>query len=251
MDIAELREKISPYFPHIEDVDKGILKASCIHNNNKYKIVYFDINKKFLNPDFDIEAFQRDLLAEDYYSYDDYIRSNFYLYFLFDNNKLINKDFALIKNIIENNKTLARKYIVNIDDLDEELSYPSFIKTESIGNIIDDWSDLIGDEQIHILDENISQKESVNRVLYGEDGPSRTAPKPKYLKQEKFDPIEELIFVNYRKYPIKRKFNFGKVNLICGPNASGKTSLLEAIELAICGKTIRNYRRQKKNNSNY
>lgn len=241
MNLAELKEKVSPYFPNVEDVEDGILKASCIHNNNKYKIAYFDINKNFLKPNFDIEIFQRNLLAEDYYSYDDYIRSNFYLYFLFDDNKLINNDFFLIKNIIENNKTLARKYIVNIEDLDEELSYPSFKKSESIGNIIDEWSAVIGEEHIHVLDENISKKESVKRILYGEDGPERAAPKPSYLRQEIFDPIEELTFINYRKYPINRKFNFGKVNLICGPNASGKTSLLEAIELAICGKTIRNH----------
>ena len=39
---------------------------------------------------------------------------------------------------------------------------------------------------------------------------------------------------------MQRDFTFGDVNLICGPNATGKTSLLEAIELFYCGKNNRN-----------
>lgn len=45
---------------------------------------------------------------------------------------------------------------------------------------------------------------------------------------------------NFRPLPLHRSYKFGSVNLIFGPNASGKTSLLEAIELFYCGRNKRN-----------
>lgn len=52
--------------------------------------------------------------------------------------------------------------------------------------------------------------------------------------------LKQLKLVNFRPYPTQREFDFGDVNLIFGPNASGKTSVLEAIELAYCGRNNRN-----------
>jgi len=52
--------------------------------------------------------------------------------------------------------------------------------------------------------------------------------------------LRSLQLNTFRDFPIQRSFDFGTVNLIFGPNASGKTSLLEAIELFYCGRNKRN-----------
>jgi exonuclease SbcC len=49
-----------------------------------------------------------------------------------------------------------------------------------------------------------------------------------------------LKLTRFRKFPLQRGFDFGTVNLIFGTNATGKTSLLEAIELFYCGRNKRN-----------
>ncbi|MEO5379071.1 MAG: AAA family ATPase [Magnetococcus sp. DMHC-6] len=60
--------------------------------------------------------------------------------------------------------------------------------------------------------------------------------------------IETFNIRNFREYPLQKEFNFGKVNIFIGPNASGKTSILEAIELYYCGK---NNRDSKNRSINY
>ena len=52
--------------------------------------------------------------------------------------------------------------------------------------------------------------------------------------------IHSLQLKKFRDFPLQRSFEFGTVNLIFGINGSGKTSLLEAIELFYCGRNKRN-----------
>jgi tetratricopeptide (TPR) repeat protein len=60
------------------------------------------------------------------------------------------------------------------------------------------------------------------------------------IENENIATIEKIDLDEYRECPTEKEFNFGKVNLLFGPNGSGKTSLLEAIELFFCGKNLRN-----------
>ena len=48
-------------------------------------------------------------------------------------------------------------------------------------------------------------------------------------------PLKSLDIKKFRVHPAVGERTFGKVNLIRGANGSGKTSLLEAIELGLCG----------------
>lgn len=67
------------------------------------------------------------------------------------------------------------------------------------------------------------------------------------LTSSKLKAIKKIVLENYREYPTQKEFEFSKINLIFGENGSGKTSLLEAIELFICGKNLRH---PDKNNDN-
>jgi DNA repair protein SbcC/Rad50 len=61
---------------------------------------------------------------------------------------------------------------------------------------------------------------------------SPRSPPPAFLRR--------LQLTKYRPYPLNKDFEFGTMNLVFGPNATGKTSLLEAIELLYCGRNKRN-----------
>jgi len=93
-----------------------------------------------------------------------------------------------------------------------------------------------------LSDDNLPTR--LNRI---EDSHSKTISKPKppirkfEAAQAKDLPfIRSLELKKYRDCLALRKYEFGKVNLIVGANGSGKTSLLEAIELFYCGKNKRN-----------
>src|SRR6185437_9597933 len=60
-------------------------------------------------------------------------------------------------------------------------------------------------------------------------------------RQEDIQTIDKLILhPSFRTFPQQRHFTFRKANLLTGSNGAGKTSLLEAIELIVCGNTYRN-----------
>lgn len=51
--------------------------------------------------------------------------------------------------------------------------------------------------------------------------------------------LKRLIIREFREYPLVKDHALGRVNLIFGTNGTGKTSLLEAIEYAYCGRNRR------------
>lgn len=51
--------------------------------------------------------------------------------------------------------------------------------------------------------------------------------------------IHKLQIKKFREHPLTKYYEFARVNLFRGPNGAGKTSLLEAIELSICGGILR------------
>ncbi|NNK42743.1 MAG: AAA family ATPase [Myxococcales bacterium] len=59
-----------------------------------------------------------------------------------------------------------------------------------------------------------------------------------------FPALVKLSIENYRQNPSPREYALRNVNLLSGPNGSGKTSFLEAIELCLCGKTLRNQKEE-------
>ncbi|MCQ1537065.1 tetratricopeptide repeat protein [Methanosarcina sp. KYL-1] len=75
--------------------------------------------------------------------------------------------------------------------------------------------------------------------VYKEMGSSNENLKHLEIKEEKIVNIKKIKLKKYRNYPIKREFDLGRVNLFYGQNGSGKTSLLEAIELFMCGNNYR------------
>jgi len=76
--------------------------------------------------------------------------------------------------------------------------------------------------------------------LYSIRGESLKKSPPFLIEEEKITAIKSIELEKYRKYPKRKEFEFGRVNLFVGQNGSGKTSLLEAIELFMCGRTFRN-----------
>ena len=81
-------------------------------------------------------------------------------------------------------------------------------------------------------------KTSVIEAYFGQDATPPPAARS-VPSGEKQPFLSSLLLERFRDFPIRRDFEFGTVNLLYGPNGTGKTSLLEAIELLYCGRNKR------------
>lgn len=85
------------------------------------------------------------------------------------------------------------------------------------------------------LPQRLTQIEKASAPVKTKSKPAISPPVVAALPQ-----LRSLVLSKFRDFPQQRSFDFGTVNLIFGANGTGKTSLLEAIELLYCGKTKRN-----------
>lgn len=236
----QLLELLQRNFSNVTVVRKDIYRATKLYKNNPFQIYYFDASGDILKQDFNFANYQRDLLIEDYYSDEGPIQWNFYLYFLVPEAENSNKKINFIKHIVESNRKLARKFVVSFNELKKILAPIEIYNLEAPKDIESVWYETLPEGlKDDVFDENLAMTSVVQNFVY-EKALQRLSPKQAKQKTPSFPKIKNLHIQRYREYPLKRNYRFGKINLIHGSNAVGKTSLLEAIELAVCGRTIRN-----------
>jgi DNA repair exonuclease SbcCD ATPase subunit len=236
----QLYELLQNNFSNVTIVHKDIYRATKLYKNNPFQIHYFDASGDILKSDFDFANYQRDLLIEDYYSDEGPIQWNFYLYFLVPEAENSNTKFNFTKQTVESNRKLARKFVVSFNDLKKILAPIKTYDLEAPKDIESDWYETLPAElRDDVFDTNISMTSVIQNFVYKK---ALRRSSPKRFKQEtpSFPKIKNLHIQQYREFPLRKNYSFGEINLIHGSNAVGKTSLLEAIELAVCGRTIRN-----------
>ncbi|HCN84560.1 MAG TPA: hypothetical protein DIT07_13205, partial [Sphingobacteriaceae bacterium] len=221
-----------------EDVYKGILKV----NAKDAGVYYIDLTEKLAD---DFDAYQERILAKEYYNTPGSLQWNYYFLLLQDQ---VAKE---TKTKIENNDKYARKYVFN-----EEEFQDFFNLEKSSGdldsNIIVEWKQALDKAGLQEIYSDAKQVDVISRFEANTAKKIR-AEKNTAAKSATDDMIRSVsrltLKPDYRKYPVsERNFNFGKVNLIKGINGVGKTSLFEAIELIICGRSFRNPVLKEKNN---
>ena len=160
-----------------------------------------------------------------------------------------------IKLEIEKNEEFAKKFVVNYEMLDNWLDQKYKVETDTSLGISQDlsliWMNKLKNNDLDcVYSPNLNYAEDLNSFIEGtpwKEPDEIEDSNQSNINDEKITSIKKIVLEKYREYPIKPDFEFGKVNLIFGKNGSGKTSLLEAIELFLCGKNFRNPK--KKNNS--
>lgn len=253
MNIENIDKILAQYYTKIDIIseNKDIVRCEKHHKGIPYQIIYFDCSQKWLKEKFDLEKYLEKLITNDYYSNPGYLQWNFYIVFLY-NHTVPSEE---IKLKIEKNEEFARKFVVNYKMLDDWLDQKYKVETDTSLEISQDlsliWMNKLKNNDLDcVYSPNLNYAEDLNSFI---DGTPWKEPdeiedsNQSNINDDKITPIKKIVLEKYRKYPIKPDFEFGKVNLIFGQNGSGKTSLLEAIELFLCGKNFRNPK--KRNNS--
>lgn len=234
------------------------LKANKKVNNIQYpdisRYVFVELNEnniKKLKLDKGVETFkefQQLLLSSMFFSYKDDLRWNIYLYLIICEGIQVN-DLSISEVISDDN--FARKYFITYNELYNLLRRDDYYQKnndiKSIKNPLTEWVDNLHENHLTgVLNDKFRTK-PVTDYIY--DGIPFDADFIKNCGREHTDSIsEELrpIHINkielgdFRGHCLKNKvIDVELVNLIHGANGSGKTSVLECVELAATNKIKR------------
>ena len=251
--IAEtVKDQLEARYNKVETIGRHIYKVCDIYKNNVFSVRLFDCTESFLSSEFNIDLYQDELLANDFYQYDNDIQWNYYLYLIYKNKE---KFTSIPKGKLDEilyNKSFARKYVTNITELkkipqlqiDREEQQPHSITID----LVSTWeSNLIDKGLADVIDPKVNYSNIVPRYLKNSGGQSeirKSKSEENDNEVKEIKKIEKVIIEKFRRYPVNEdsninSFDFGKVTLIEGKNGSGKTSLLEAIEVWACGRCFR------------
>jgi|GEM_PF-1910878 len=214
----------------------NILRGKYQINGSVAAIYYLDYSESMIAID-QIQDFQEKYISSDYYNNPGFLQWNYYLLFIRDSFD------EQIKKEIEQNDIYSRKFILSPNE------FESFFKHERFQGVVQQdivikWKEMLRSVNLHeVMSRNTPYSTAIERFINGEatndlgSFPDRqTNPSSDQITKQH---INQLELKGYRPFPIKRVFEFSSVNLIHGVNGTGKTSLLEAIELVLCGRSSR------------
>jgi exonuclease SbcC len=183
----------------------------------------------------DIRDYQEKYISSEYFKTPGYLQWNYYLIFLRE------KYDEEAKQRIEKDGVYTRKFVFTPDEFNDYFDYQRSEQAVD-SDIISEWKEKLRQVDLDEVFSDTHYAQAIPRFLANkvikdtvidineiETGQRLTIDKISSIKLNE----------TYRKYPLKREFALGKVNLVTGVNGSGKTSFLESIELMIAGKSNR------------
>lgn len=228
-------------------------------------------NNPIINIDM-FECFQEALLSKIYFNSSINIKYNLYIIFSFPNNYIIDERYQRSISIIENNLSFARKVFFKYDDLYDYFNYYTQLEKATYSyeydlkkidtikkciRLLDKYKlksclttsinkktrsaflrsivypDNTETNYDHIINHNSLTCEEFFNQYYQLDNNDNK-------KDYRLYHIEKVINKNFRKSVLKNNVEDLKLfNLLCGKNATGKTSFLDLIELTLTGKIHR------------
>ncbi|MBX9692622.1 MAG: AAA family ATPase, partial [Cyanobacteria bacterium] len=186
-----------------------------------------------------LSDYQERIVAGRYFQGRKSLQWNNYLFFVVDT-----EPEQTVKQLVERDRRYARKLVLSEPELDNALTPPTFKVSDAVikTDILTTWTDILAASNLDraiLNDENMPRKLELIEQYFGQTATAnlKSVPTPT-TKIQPF--LRHVLLEKFRPFPEKRDFDFGTVTLISGVNGSGKTSLLEAIELVYCGQTKRN-----------
>lgn len=244
--IQTVRATFGRHFQGIVDVGNGIIRGERQHNGKPYAVAYVDLSDEVVERAHDLHSYQERLIGVDFFSPDNDLRWNSYLFFWAGPKSAKNEDFQRAKKLIESDRHFARKFVLNEHDLERRLGQKPKIFATPATQPVDAglvWTKLLHADSLAILLEQRPRTATLELIEAGEAFKIEVnAPPP--VKASVVDALatgilRKLSIQQFRRVYQNQEFEFGDVNLITAPNGKGKTSLLETIEAFYCGRVRR------------
>ena len=238
MELKQLRKFVEKYLNKVEALPgKNVLRGEYFYKSKPISVFFIDYSTQPLK-DIDLKQYQEELISSSYYGSNEFLQWNYYLFFLRD------KIDQIQKKRIEEDITYTRKYVFCPNEFETYFKFQE-VKQKIKPDITLEWKAELRKADLDEVYSQATFKDAIDRFIKNrvqKDQIDETNGKSSKTEGSlKIDKIKQLeIGNNFRSYPEKRKFDFKTVNLITGVNGTGKTSLLEAIELLLCGHSFRN-----------
>jgi len=246
LSILQLRERVTSEsgFFGTEEISDSIVRSTRRAGELPFAVYYFDIGEELPNTEATLTEYQDQVIGRRYFEGKKSLQWNNYLYFLRSRERLASSEVRKAKELIEQDRTYARKFVIAEDDIDAVVAPPVVtpVRPTPQISVLSLWTERLmetGLDRAILGDDDIPK-----RLRLIETATSRSIPRPTpakgtpQVRRPAF--IRSLALKTFRDFPRVPTFDFATVNLIFGSNASGKTSLLEAIELFYCGRNKRN-----------
>lgn len=226
-------------FVNLTDSSADVVRAERRHNGTPMGVFYFDFSQAVAAEGFDLRSYMQERIATDFYKHEGPLQWNYYLYFVLDRAALSKLRETPRAAQIEGDRTFARKFLRDPETLDTELAQPLAATLHSAApsqDIASRWVEELKNAGLErIADPAADYAPTIREYLAGTTAKPRSIPAVPAAPVANGRFVQSLRLDQFRAHPAERNFTFGTVNLIRGVNGTGKTSLLEAIELCVCG----------------
>lgn len=238
------REVLSHLLVDLKDIDESVVRGERRLGKQTYAVAYVDLADQVVARSQNLKEFQERILGDDFFDSTGDLRWNKYLYIVAGPNSVADaKAFATAKTTIEADKDYARKRVVSKAELESLLGGPKLFEPASASqavNVLADWEQRLRSSELDLLLECPTPRTTVvDRVAQGTARTSNPLERTRQIStidaHLATSRLTELTIENFRPIHNGKTYKFGQVNLLIGPNGSGKTSLLEAVEFLYCG----------------
>jgi len=210
--------------------------------NKTYQIFFIDTTDNWLYEDW--AKYLEEIVVDKYFEAVGFLQWNFYYYIITTTDKL--KENSQRKWEIEKDETYTRKALLTEEEFSEWVtSYKNIseISKEAISNdLYTNWVNYLRERKLFFVfnsEKYPNYKQPVEDFINGlpsEDIEENVYNYSMENSDQQLKKIKNLKLNDFRKYPRQPYFDLCSVNLLHGPNAVGKTSFLDALELIITGK---------------
>lgn len=241
------RQKVAQLLEGVQYVEEAVVRGERLHNGKCFAVAYVDLADDVVGRAHDLRDFQERILGEEHFNSPGDLRWNKYIYIVAGPNSVMQPDFQRAKAVIEADEDFARKRVVSEDELASVLGAAQYFTPSTSSqefDILGEWGKLLAEAHIDGILDRPARTTMLERIGSGQARREATPKKAlslhasdKHLHEQW---LSSLRVESFRPvHDGKSRFDFGQVTLITGPNGTGKTSLLEAIEFFYCGQNRR------------